>query len=191
MLGVSEPALRAWTDEGEVKAFVTPGGHRRYLKSDLKKFIGQIQQQSSVKQLTDQLEGTAPVHRKIDEMFFQSNSGPTIHDDTWQDRFASLGRQLLALLTQCVTRPSKPEETISTAKDIGRQFGELTLELGVPLIDSMRAFVQHRDPVLKAIFDLRKNGEASERQIADAVPLVNRAMDEALVAMTAVRMSSR
>ena len=30
-LGVSEPTLRRWTDDGLVEAFRTPGGHRRYL----------------------------------------------------------------------------------------------------------------------------------------------------------------
>ncbi|TSA55542.1 MAG: MerR family transcriptional regulator, partial [Dehalococcoidia bacterium] len=37
MLGVNEATLRQWTDEGKLSAFVTPGGHRRYSKSDLKK----------------------------------------------------------------------------------------------------------------------------------------------------------
>lgn len=39
ILGVSETALRQWTDEGKIKAFVTPGGHRRYSRYDLKKFV--------------------------------------------------------------------------------------------------------------------------------------------------------
>ena len=37
-LGVSEPTLRRWTDEGLVEAFRTPGGHRRYLVDALLRF---------------------------------------------------------------------------------------------------------------------------------------------------------
>ena len=39
LLGVSDGALRQWTDEGRIKAFITPGGHRRYDRVELKKFI--------------------------------------------------------------------------------------------------------------------------------------------------------
>jgi excisionase family DNA binding protein len=38
LLGVNEATLRQWTDEGKLKAFITPGGHRRYYRADLKKF---------------------------------------------------------------------------------------------------------------------------------------------------------
>jgi len=187
MLGVSEPALRQWTDEGKVKAFVTPGGHRRYQKTELKKFFSGAHQTGSVKYLAAQLEATAPAHRLIDEAFFRSHTGPSGLGDGPQHRFASLGRQLLTLLTQCVTRPGKPEETIAAAKDIGRELGELTQALDIPLVESIRDFVRHREPLLQAIFELRKKGEASERQLAEAVPLVIRAMDEALVALVATR----
>ena len=37
-LGVSEPTLRKWTDEGRIKTFRTPGGHRRYRYEDLDDF---------------------------------------------------------------------------------------------------------------------------------------------------------
>ena len=40
LLGVSEGALRQWTDEGKIKAFITPGGHRRYARAELKKLMG-------------------------------------------------------------------------------------------------------------------------------------------------------
>ena len=39
ILGVSGVALRQWTDEGMIKAFITPGGHRRYSTGELKKFM--------------------------------------------------------------------------------------------------------------------------------------------------------
>jgi excisionase family DNA binding protein len=37
-LGVSEPTLRKWTDTGQLSAFRTPGGHRRYQLRELDLF---------------------------------------------------------------------------------------------------------------------------------------------------------
>lgn len=37
-LGVSEPTLRKWTDDGLIPAFRTLGGHRRYLLDSLEAF---------------------------------------------------------------------------------------------------------------------------------------------------------
>ena len=36
---VSEVSLRQWTDEGRLRAFITPGGHRRYARAGLRKFM--------------------------------------------------------------------------------------------------------------------------------------------------------
>ncbi len=40
LLGVSVSALRCWDKSGEFAAVRTPGGHRRYRLSDVKKFQG-------------------------------------------------------------------------------------------------------------------------------------------------------
>lgn len=33
--GVDRKTIRRWTDAGQLHAFITPGGHRRYRRSDL------------------------------------------------------------------------------------------------------------------------------------------------------------
>jgi len=38
-LGVAQSTIRKWSDLGRVPAFYTPGGHRRYRRSDLEAFI--------------------------------------------------------------------------------------------------------------------------------------------------------
>lgn len=38
-LGVAQSTLRKWCDAGRVPAFTTPGGHRRFRKSDLDAFL--------------------------------------------------------------------------------------------------------------------------------------------------------
>ncbi len=42
-LGVAQSTLRKWCDARRVPAFTTPGGHRRFRKSDLDEFVEQSQ----------------------------------------------------------------------------------------------------------------------------------------------------
>ncbi len=39
-LGVSALTLRKWEDQAKIRAFRTPGGHRRFRKSDLDVILG-------------------------------------------------------------------------------------------------------------------------------------------------------
>jgi excisionase family DNA binding protein len=38
-LGVAQSTIRKWSDDGRVRAFYTPGGHRRYRRADLEAFL--------------------------------------------------------------------------------------------------------------------------------------------------------
>ena len=38
-LGVAQSTIRKWSDQGRVPTFYTPGGHRRYRRSDLDAFL--------------------------------------------------------------------------------------------------------------------------------------------------------
>jgi excisionase family DNA binding protein len=38
-LGVAQSTIRKWSDDGRVRAFYTPGGHRRYRRGDLETFL--------------------------------------------------------------------------------------------------------------------------------------------------------
>ncbi len=38
-LGVAQSTIRKWSDQGRVPAFYTPGGHRRYRRTDLEAFL--------------------------------------------------------------------------------------------------------------------------------------------------------
>jgi excisionase family DNA binding protein len=39
-LGVAQSTIRKWSDGGRLDAFYTPGGHRRFRRSDLDRFLG-------------------------------------------------------------------------------------------------------------------------------------------------------
>lgn len=183
MLGVSEAALRQWTDEGKVKAFITPGGHRRYSKAELEKLLSSHSKTLGIKDLVSELEETAGLHREIAHQLLSSAPWYDKLSRESQEHFAEIGRRMLSLIIKYVTEPSKREETTYFARQAGHETGKILAELGLPLTDSIEAFLLHRDPIMNGATHLIKKGESFSGRIVEAIPLVNRIMDETLVAL--------
>lgn len=182
-LGVSEAALRQWTDEGKIPAFITPGGHRRYSRAELKKFISSHQKVLGIKDLVIELEDTVRLHREIAKTSLDTTSWYNKLSDESKAQLADLGRRLLKLIIRYITEPSKREETIKLATDVGQGFGGTLAKLGLPLTDSVEAFILHRDPIMNATTHLMRKREAVTGRVVEAIPLVARVMDEALVSL--------
>jgi excisionase family DNA binding protein len=185
ILGVNEVTLRQWTDEGKLKAFITPGGHRRYSRADLRKFTTSSRKTLGIKDLAVEIGDTSKLHREIARKFLEDNPsfrqpGPGFHK-----HLADLGRSLLALVVKYVGEPSTRQDTISEAREIGTGFGSTLAEMGLPLTDSVAAFLSHRDPFMKAAIHLISKREFVSGSIMEAIPLANRFIDEALVSMIA------
>lgn len=191
ILGVSESSLRQWTDEGKIKAFITPGGHRRYSKTELKKFMSSHQKMLGIKDLVVKLEDTTNVLRGITIKFLPTSSWYQKLNQESQQYLASLGRRLLDLIIKYVAEPAKREETIALVHSVGHDFGETLANLGLPLTDSVQTFLLHRDPVMNAVTQLMKNKEAFTGRILDAIPMVDRVLDETLVSLVAAHQQYR
>lgn len=184
ILGVSEAALRQWTDEGKISAFITPGGHRRYSKTDLRKFMSSPHKSLDIKDLVVELEDTVQ-HRKIFGEVLNSTSWYKNLDAESQEHLAYLGRHLLNLIIKYITGSSKREEAINTARDIGQGFGEILAKLRLPLTDSVEAFILHRNPIMNATTQLMRKREALTGRVVEAIPKVAQVMDETLVSLVA------
>lgn len=185
LLGVSEAALRQWTDEGKIRAFITPGGHRRYPKADLERLVVSRQKVLGLKDLVAELEETTQRHREIARASLSASSWYSKLSEGSQEHLADLSRRLLNLIIRYMTQPSKREETIKLVREVGYGFGETLSGAGLSLTDSVEAFLQHRDPVMKATTHLLRRKEAYTGHVVEAIPLVGRAMDEALVSLVA------
>ncbi len=191
MLGVSEAALRQWTDEGKIKAFITPGGHRRYSKVELKKFMGSHPRMLGIKDLVVEIEETARQHREIARSSLKNTAWYGRLNEEAQGHLADLGRRLLDLIIKYITEPSGREETVQLVRDIGHDHGETLAKLELPLTDSVEAFLLHRDPILNAATHLMRKREAFTGRVVEAIPLVAHVMDEALVALVAAHQQLR
>lgn len=191
ILKVSETALRQWTDEGKIKAFVTPGGHRRYLVADLKEFMSSSHKAIGVKDLAVEIEETAPMLREIGLKFFTNTPWSSRLTKESEEALAELGRRLLNLIIRYITAPSEREATLNDARDTGKNLGLELAKLGLSLTESVEAFIKHRDPILNVATGLMKRREAYSGRVVDAIPLVAHIMDEALVSLVAAHQQYR
>ena len=191
ILGVSETTLRQWTDEGKIGAFITPGGHRRYSKVEIRQFMGLQQRVHGIKDLVAELEGAATLHHDIALANFTNASWFNKLSKESQERLAQYGRRLLNLVIKYITEPSKREETIKLVHNTGGDFGEELAKQGLSLIDSLEAFILHRDPVVNSATHLLKRREALNERAVEAIPLVTHIMDEALVSLVAAHQGKR
>jgi excisionase family DNA binding protein len=183
LVGVSEATLRQWTDEGSIKAFITPGGHRRYSKEELQEFLNSREKLLGVKDLVGKLEKTAGSHREIGAAFLDSTVWYAKMSDEHKRRLAMLGRQILDLMMIYVAGARKKSEVMSQAREIGGSFGDMLASEGVPLTDSVQAFISHRDPISEMVTEMLRKKELVGEGVLMAMPLMEQIMDSALVSL--------
>jgi excisionase family DNA binding protein len=186
MLGVSEATLRQWTDEGKIRAFITPGGHRRYNKTELQCFTGKHQRVHGLKDLVAKIEDTPPQHRELAHTYFSTASWYNKLDTESRRHLAESGRELLHLVIRYVTsEPAKKKEVEALARSIGSDFGEQVAKLGLSLTEALETFMLHRNPVINAVTDLMRRRETLNERAVEAIPLMTHIMDETLIALVA------
>ena len=185
MLGVSEVSLRQWTDEGKIKAFVTPGGHRRYSKTEISNFMISSQKAAGIKELISEIEATSKLHSEIGRTALITKDWYNLLDTDNKRRLAHLGRNMLEAIIKHLNEPCKKDRSVDIARKVGRGFGETLASLNLPLTDAVEAFILHRDPIMKAISLFMKNKDFQSSKVAGAIPLITRIMDEALISLVA------
>ncbi len=182
ILGVTDVTLRQWTGEGKIKVFITPGGHRRYSRAELRKFMNPQSKTLGIKDLVSELEDSVQLHREISREAVGNTPQHKLPEGS-HEHLAQLGRRLLGLIIKYVTEPARRDETIDMARAVGREHGEMLAELGLPLTDSVEAFLLHRDPIISAATQLMKKKEGFTGRLVEAIPMCTHVMDEALVSL--------
>ena len=191
ILGVSDATLRQWTDEGRIKAFITPGGHRRYAKPELKKLTSSQTRPLGVKDLVAGLKSTAEEHRELGRAAFAGTSRQRRLPAASQKKLADQGRRLLRLIECYIQDPASRDDTVVLAREVGSETGTTLAGLGLALTESVEAFMLHREPIMKATTRLTRQKTPLNRSFVEATVLVHNVIDEALVALVAAHQQYR
>jgi len=113
-----------------------------------------------------------------------SGHSPQFDDDAVK-QLADLGRRLHYAIISYVNKPRQREATLDLAREIGAGFGQTLAGQGLPLTDSVTAFIRHRAPIMDAVTQTMKHHDAVTERMAEAPALVAKVMDEALLALVA------
>jgi excisionase family DNA binding protein len=181
LLNVHPATLRQWSDEGKVRIFRTPGGHRRFSRSDIERMLHVTPLRgaglssyvmSEVLQRTRQEIPTA----------MQQSWATGIDEDERQRRRAA-GRQLISLASQLVTKTTPTAEQRDQARQIGVEYGQMMARAGHSLPEAVMAFIFFRDSLLEIVFSLPETTGLDRDATLAIVRRINEMLNAVLQAM--------
>ena len=149
LLDVSNTTLRQWADNGYLRVYRTPGGHRRFLRDDVESFAN-APQQAQEQGREDAIEDSAlrKIRRSLSRNDVVKQSWYQSVEEEGKDRMRLFGRRLLSLLLQESGPRRRRQELLEEARMLGREYGTEMSERGVSLKDTIEAFVFFRTMVL-------------------------------------------
>ena len=149
LLDVSNTTLRQWADNGYLRVYRTPGGHRRFLRDDVESFAN-APEQAQEQGREDAIEDSAlrKIRRSLSRNDVVKQSWYQSVEEEGKDRMRLFGRRLLSLLLQGSGPRRRRQELLEEAHMLGREYGTEMSERGVSLKDTIEAFVFFRTMVL-------------------------------------------
>lgn len=149
LLDVSNTTLRQWADNGYLRVYRTPGGHRRFLRDDVENFAN-APEQAQEQGREDAIEGSAlrKIRRSLSRNDVLQQSWYQSVEEEGKVRMRLFGRRLLSLLLQEAGPRRRRQELLEEAHLLGREYGTEMSERGVKLKDTIEAFVFFRTMVL-------------------------------------------
>jgi len=181
-LGVHFTTLRGWADRGEIPAFRTPGGHRRFSHDDLRRFLAERAQTLPASNGSALIE--AAVGRVRAELQRTDASAQRWHQpaDTAIDQVRrERGRMLFALAIAFVMKPQQRANLLESGRELGKQYGVEAAQNGITLAETGRAVQFFRNQLIDTV----RSSEAERPDVEDVrvERLLDHFLDEVLYAV--------
>lgn len=150
---VHPTTLRRWANKGQIPYILTPGGHRRFALSAVEAFLSQSELSGQTSP-PEQWANKALTHTRqgIDD---QASMGwmTAIGEDS-RLQYRELGQDLMGMVLQFISGNGDDEHMLTEAAKVGRQYGRLGRDEGLPLTDALGASLFFRDKLIEAALHL-------------------------------------
>lgn len=186
LLGVAPGTLRRWSDSGQLPAFTTPGGHRRYRRSSLERLLPRERQARPSLARSGMTPGRlARVYRTEARASSRQLSWVSALSREQREWFRDHGRRLADALVAHLDSDDDvlAETSLAVATAQAADYGRKSSELGVSLGQAVEGFLRFRLPFLHQLALVARRRGFDGAATAELMEDAERLMDRLLIAV--------
>jgi excisionase family DNA binding protein len=185
LLGVNESTLRRWADAGHVRSFRTPGGHRRFSEEDLRALVAGRggaggEPYTSLGQLA-----LSRIRRRLQRGRTRAPWYSGMSEEE-RERMRPLGRRLVDLVSEYMTKGARRSQLIDEAREIGHEYGKELVGDRLSIRDAVEAFAFFRKGLDDAAMELAQKNDLSAEEAVEVWELLSNLADQVLLAIAEV-----
>lgn len=185
LVGVSSATLRRWSDAGDIKAFTTPGGHRRFSRAAV---IGLLpadrRGRPNLERLGETPERMARAYRR--DLQGTARLAPLIRQFGDEDRepLREHGRRIATALLGFLDAPSAEarEASIAMAETGAAECGRIAGRRGLAMRETVEAFLRFRMPFIHELAGVARRRGLDTPATTDLLETATEAFDRLLIA---------
>ena len=186
LIGISPATLRRWTDAGDLEAFVTPGGHRRFARSSI---LGLLptggRRHRRLSDLGETPEQAVRQYRRDVTRYSPSGDWVRGLDEAGREAFREPGRRILAGVLGYLdaATPEESEAALGGALDASERYGALSREQGMDVAAVTETFLGFRLPFLHELGRIARRRRLETAEAMDLLLAASRIFDRLLVTL--------
>ena len=151
-LGVHTATLRRWADNGDIVVVLTPGGHRRFPRSEVERLAGQSGG-STVQQdvASAKLEEKAIAHTRAEISEHRQQGWMQTFDEEMRAKQREFGRQVMGLMMRYVSVEDDGQDLLEEARKIGHTYAEMSMQSSLNLSQTIQAMMFFRENIVESL----------------------------------------
>ncbi len=145
ILGVHPATVRNWADRGDLPTRRTPGGHRRFRRSDLQQWVKTQESPppAEVQMLIQNALGR--MHRRISDGEMARLTWHADLDDEARRLMRQNGMHVLDALQRYLSSPANAPEPLAAVRRLGEDYASFLIAQGLTLSEVMEGFLLFSD----------------------------------------------
>ena len=179
ILGITPATLRRWADRGDVPAFVTPGGHRRFSRAVIDHLVPPATPRRHL------LKSPDASALRVARGYMRSAAGapmPLSQGD--RAEFRARGHRLLELVIEHLNDEGRPRAGLAPAMREAAEYGRRAAVAGTPMPEAIGAFVRFRHALMTELASSARRRRLNAAELAGLMLEAEQVVDRLLLSLT-------